>query len=117
MQHGGAAKLGIGRKAGAIHFVQAAFVGIDLLAGRGKLLNGKFLDAFANPVEARGGTRIFKRENQEYAALRESGDPLCGRRGRGLAEGWTREKKKDTGKQNREALAGRWPPLFHLRIF
>jgi hypothetical protein len=69
-QHAGAAKLGGKRKTVALHFGGAPGVGINLLAAGGERLNGEFLEAFAEPVQARRCPRVFKGENQIDAGLR-----------------------------------------------
>ena len=113
VQHGGAAEFGIGWKTVAVHFVQAAIVGIDLLAGRGKLLDGEFLETLTNPIQARRGAGIFKGKDEVDAALRKIRSAARGGRNALPARQPSREKK-NTREQNQTELAEPLPPLFHL---
>jgi len=113
MQHGGTAQLCVRRQTSAVHFVEAAFVRIDLLAGGGKFLDGEFLEAFANPVEARRCAGIFKRKNEEDPALRKRrGAGRCGGSAL-LARRRIGTEKNKTTKKNQRQTAVPLPPFFH----
>src|SRR5580704_1465917 len=80
-QHGGAAELCGDGKAVAFKLARAASARIDLGTGIGKILDGEFFQALAEPVEAWGGAGVFEREDQVDALLGGDG-------GGSIRRGW-----------------------------
>ncbi len=110
-QHGGAAELCGGGKAVAFELARAASVRIDLVTGIGKILDGEFFQAFAEPVEAWGGAGVFEREDEVDALLGGDG-------GRSTGGGWLLRLNGDVrekyGAAQKQYSAGAENVLNHL---